>query len=147
MAIAAVGLASIRAVLVRVWNGESQLIVLPVLAGAISGAGFGLGLAIWNRGSWRLRNLSGWPWTIASTLGGTGLGAAAGAQSTARVDLSVIAATPFIVIGTALIVVANRRRQLRLEASRPTEPSAIEPRESRMTPYELERPILADEPL
>ena len=145
MAIAAVALASIRSLLVRVWNGESEALILPMVAGAIGGALVGLALAIWNRGSWRLANLRGWPWTITSTIGGMGIGAAVGAQTTAGVDWSVIVLSPLVVIGTAALVAINRRRQIRLVASRPAVRSAIEPRPSPIQPSTSNQPVLADE--
>lgn len=150
MAIAAVALASIRALLVRVWSGESQALAVPMVAGAMAGATFGLALAVWNRGSWRIGNFHGWPWTIANAVGGLGLGAAVGAQTTARVEWSVIVLAPFIVIGAAVLVAINRRRQFRLAALRPTLRSAIEPREQHESPQRsnaADQPVLADEPL
>jgi hypothetical protein len=109
MAIAAVGLASIRAALAGAWQGEaaglrnmnSQTVVL-IAAGAVCGALFGLVLAAWNR--------KGLLVGIASFFGGLFLGAAAGAQCCVKVDWQVIFAAPFVLVSSALLVALNRRR-------------------------------------
>lgn len=103
IAIAAVGLASTRTVLVRVWHGESPEIVGLVVLGAIFGAVFGFALALWSRGSWL--------GFFGSILGGPFLGAAAGAQLSVAVDWPVIFTAPIILISTVMVVAANRRRQ------------------------------------
>lgn len=109
MAIAAVGLASIRAALAAasqsqaagLRNMDIQTAVL-IAAGAVCGALFGLVLAAWNR--------KGLLAAIASLFGGMFLGAAAAAQCCLTVDWQVIFAAPFVLVSTAIFVALNRRR-------------------------------------
>ena len=103
VAIAAIAAASSRAAVVDAWRGKSHEALELAFVGAVVGLLFGLGLAIWNRGSWI--------GTVGSLVGGICLGAAAGAQFAARVDWIVIFLAPIILIPVLLVVAANRRRK------------------------------------
>ena len=103
VAIAAVGLASIRGAFARTWTtpGDAGLIMLPF--GFWTGGLFGLALAVWNRVGW----LKG----VAGTLAGFGLGTAAGAQTLATVDWPVIFLAPIVIVGMAALIARNRGRR------------------------------------
>jgi hypothetical protein len=146
-AIVAVSVASIRGLWLRVDEGASSDIMIPMEAGAAAGALFGFALAIWNRDEslWRPK---AWPKTFASTMCGYGLGAAAGAQVTAPVGWFVVVLGPAVVIGSAALVTAIRRRQARRLAR---QASPVGPREAEAGPAPPEpcptgEPLLADEP-
>jgi hypothetical protein len=104
-AIAAMSLASLRLLWLRVDAGAPSEIAMPMLAGAIGGGAFGVALAIW-RGA-------AWVWTLLALVGGLGLGAAAGAQLTAPVSWGVVVLCPLIVLAaTAVVALNSRRREL-----------------------------------
>jgi hypothetical protein len=111
VAVAAVGLASIRGALTRVWTMPSNEALMMLPFGLLVGGAFGLALALWNGGGW-LR-------AIVGTLAGFGLGAAAGAQTLAKVEWQVVFLAPIVVVGLAALVAGNRRRRA-LHARRAT---------------------------
>ncbi len=102
--IAAVGSTSLRAVVLRIWSGDSQQLVTPIVAGAGCGLLFGFGLALWER--------SGVGPFFGSLLGGLCLGGAAGAQMCMPVDWTIIFVSPLLAITVVGMIAAARRRQI-----------------------------------
>lgn len=103
VAIAAIAAASSRAAVVDAWRGTSHEALALAVLGAGAGSFFGLCLGIWNRGTW-----IGFVGTL---IGGSCLGAAAGAQFATRVDWLVIFMAPVILLPVLLLVANNRRRK------------------------------------
>jgi uncharacterized membrane protein YfcA len=110
MAIVAVALTSLRGWWQQVESGVSGDITELVLVCSVAGAVFGFGLAIWNGASPGSTG-DGWLRVLGSMACGSFLGAAAGAQATARVDRYVLLLTPVVVVGCAALVAATRRRR------------------------------------
>jgi hypothetical protein len=110
MAIAAIGLASVRTTAVRVAGGESSALMGPLVVGAIGGALYGFALAIWQR--------AGFIRLVAGVVGGLCIGVAAGAQATSPVGWPVVFTAPVVLVGMAALIGANRRRSLRLLATK-----------------------------
>jgi hypothetical protein len=106
IAIAAIGLASIRSAFVHA--GDENLSWLPLVAGSVSGAVFGFGLAVWSR--WDALRVT------AGTLGGFCLGAAAGAQSSVAVHWAVVFVAPILIVSLAGLIAINRRGTMRSRA-------------------------------
>lgn len=110
IAVAAVGLASMRTVVLRVVSGEPSDVATPMILGAIAGGVYGFALGVWQSG--------GFVRLVASVLGGLCLGLGAGAQITATVDWAVVFAAPALLVGMAVLVGANRRRSFRIREAK-----------------------------
>jgi hypothetical protein len=112
VAIAAVGVGSLRTAIIKLLSFDDLSATLaargPVLAACIVGGGL-LGLVFGTiLGNWNHRGI---PLSIASTLGGSFLGAAAGAQCTVRTEWPVLFIAPILLIGGTLLVALNERRK------------------------------------
>jgi hypothetical protein len=100
--LSAIGLASVRTAIARTWHAPNGATVGLMVAAGIGGALFGLVLSAWNR--------NGWPADVGSMVGGFYLGVTAGAQLTNPVDWQLLCAVPIVLISTAMLVAATRRR-------------------------------------
>lgn len=111
VAVAAVGLASLRALWVRgeIGTVTNEAAMILMTAGAMAGLIFGVGLAIWN-GAGPAHRASGWLRMVGSAVCGLFLGAAAGAQFTAAVPWYGLLVLPALIIGAAALVAAGGRR-------------------------------------
>lgn len=117
MAIVAVGAASMRGLWQRVEGGVTDAVLVPVVGGAVAGSIYAFILSVWTARDPIYEPLA-WPRFVVSAICGWFLGAAAGAQMTATVDGAVLALTPIVIIGSAVLVTFNQRRQSRLSAER-----------------------------